>query len=134
MLKKSSIFALAIAVAACGTDDTADTDFAAMEADTQTMATPDPVQPTPRATAELRNAQNEVVGTATLEETGTAVRIDLEITNRGRRRTPVLRVVDAVSGTRGADLGRGGHGRWHRAGSGCCSDRGGAATARSTPQ
>ena len=81
MLKKSSIFALAIAVAACGTDDTADTDFAAMEADTQTMAAPDPVQATPRATAELRNAQNEVVGTATLEETGTAVRIDLEITN-----------------------------------------------------
>lgn len=38
---------------------------------------------------------------------GTPSRIDLEITNRGRRRTPVLRVVDAVSGTRGADLGLG---------------------------
>lgn len=38
---------------------------------------------------------------------GTPSRIDLQITNRGRRRTPVLRIVDAVSGTRGADLGLG---------------------------
>ncbi|QGG95560.1 DUF58 domain-containing protein [Actinomarinicola tropica] len=38
---------------------------------------------------------------------GTPSRIDLEITNRGRRRTPVLRITDAVSGTRGADLGLG---------------------------
>lgn len=38
---------------------------------------------------------------------GTPSRIDLEITNRGRRATPVLRLVDAVSGTRGADLGLG---------------------------
>lgn len=38
---------------------------------------------------------------------GTPSRIDLEITNRGRRATPVLRLVDAVSGTRGADLGVG---------------------------
>src|SRR5690606_33871957 len=81
MLKKSTIFALALAVAACGTDDTADSDFAAMDADTQMAATPDPVQQAPRATAELRDAQGEVVGTATLEETGNAVRIDLEITN-----------------------------------------------------
>ena len=36
---------------------------------------------------------------------GTPSRIDLEITNRGSRRTPVLRLLDAVSGTRGADLG-----------------------------
>jgi len=35
---------------------------------------------------------------------GTASRIDLEITNIGRRGTPVLQVVDAVSGTHGADL------------------------------
>lgn len=35
---------------------------------------------------------------------GTPSRIDLEITNVGRRSTPVLRLVDAVSGTRGADL------------------------------
>jgi uncharacterized protein (DUF58 family) len=35
---------------------------------------------------------------------GTPSRIDLEITNVGRRSTPVLQVVDAVSGTRGADL------------------------------
>ena len=38
---------------------------------------------------------------------GTPSRIDLEITNRGRRATPVLRLLDAVSGTRGADLGLG---------------------------
>ncbi len=35
---------------------------------------------------------------------GTPSRIDLEVTNVGRRATPVLQVVDAVSGTRGADL------------------------------
>lgn len=38
---------------------------------------------------------------------GTPSRIDLEITNRGSRPTPVLRLLDAVSGTRGADLGLG---------------------------
>lgn len=36
---------------------------------------------------------------------GSPSRIELEVTNRGTRPTPVLRVVDAVSGTRGADLG-----------------------------
>ncbi|MBK5224261.1 MAG: DUF58 domain-containing protein [Acidimicrobiia bacterium] len=38
---------------------------------------------------------------------GTPSRIDLQITNRGTRPTPVLRLLDAVSGTRGADLGLG---------------------------
>jgi uncharacterized protein (DUF58 family) len=36
---------------------------------------------------------------------GSPSRIELEVTNRGTRPTPVLRIVDAVSGTRGADLG-----------------------------
>jgi uncharacterized protein (DUF58 family) len=35
---------------------------------------------------------------------GSPSRIDLEVTNVGRRTTPVLQLVDAVSGTRGADL------------------------------
>ena len=35
---------------------------------------------------------------------GSASRVDLSVTNRARRRTPVLRMRDAVSGTRGADL------------------------------
>ena len=35
---------------------------------------------------------------------GSPSRIDLEVTNVGRRATPVLQLVDAVSGTRGADL------------------------------
>lgn len=35
---------------------------------------------------------------------GSPSRIELEVTNRGPRPTPVLRITDAVSGTRGADL------------------------------
>lgn len=35
---------------------------------------------------------------------GSPSRIELEVTNRGDRITPVLRILDAVSGTRGADL------------------------------
>jgi uncharacterized protein (DUF58 family) len=36
---------------------------------------------------------------------GSPSRIELEVTNQGTQPTPVLRIVDAVSGTRGADLG-----------------------------
>jgi uncharacterized protein (DUF58 family) len=36
---------------------------------------------------------------------GSPSRIELEVANRGTRTTPVLRITDAVSGTRGADLG-----------------------------
>jgi uncharacterized protein (DUF58 family) len=36
---------------------------------------------------------------------GSPSRIELEVTNQGDRPTPVLRITDAVSGTRGADLG-----------------------------
>jgi uncharacterized protein (DUF58 family) len=36
---------------------------------------------------------------------GSPSRIELEVVNRGTRTTPVLRITDAVSGTRGADLG-----------------------------
>lgn len=36
---------------------------------------------------------------------GAPSRIELAVTNRSHRPTPVLRIVDAVSGTRGADLG-----------------------------
>jgi uncharacterized protein (DUF58 family) len=36
---------------------------------------------------------------------GSPSRIELEVANRGIRATPVLRITDAVSGTRGADLG-----------------------------
>jgi uncharacterized protein (DUF58 family) len=36
---------------------------------------------------------------------GSPSRIELEVLNRGSRTTPVLRITDAVSGTRGADLG-----------------------------
>lgn len=36
---------------------------------------------------------------------GSPSRIELEVINQGARPTPVLRIVDAVSGTRGADLG-----------------------------
>lgn len=35
---------------------------------------------------------------------GSPSRIELEVTNRGVRATPVLRILDAVSGTKGADL------------------------------
>lgn len=37
--------------------------------------------------------------------TGSPSRIELEVTNRGPRTTPVLQILDGVSGTRGADLG-----------------------------
>lgn len=36
---------------------------------------------------------------------GTPARVELEVTNRGRRPSPVLRLLDPVSGTRGADVG-----------------------------
>ncbi len=36
---------------------------------------------------------------------GSPSRIELEVVNRGSRATPVLRITDAVTGTRGADLG-----------------------------
>ena len=36
---------------------------------------------------------------------GSPSRIELEVANRGARPTPVLRITDGVSGTRGADLG-----------------------------
>ena len=37
--------------------------------------------------------------------TGSPSRIELEVINRGPRTTPVLQILDGVSGTRGADLG-----------------------------
>lgn len=38
---------------------------------------------------------------------GSPGRVEIEVTNRGRRPSPVLRLVDPVSGTRGADVGVG---------------------------
>jgi uncharacterized protein (DUF58 family) len=46
---------------------------------------------------------------------GTPARVELEITNRGNRPAPVLRLLDPVSGTRGADVGVGPLGPGERA-------------------
>lgn len=79
MLRKPSICAMLLFSAACAGDEAADD--AAMQTGTpQDAQTVEPVQETPRATAELRNAENEVVGTATMEEGEAGVRISLEVT------------------------------------------------------
>ena len=80
MLKKTSMLALMMAAAACAADEPAEEPGMDM-ADAPATPAVEPVQSNPRATAELRNAQNDVVGTATLEEGESGVRIALEISN-----------------------------------------------------
>ena len=79
MLRKPSICAMLLVAAACAGDEAAD-DTAMQPGTPQDAQTVEPVQETPRATAELRNAENEVVGTATLEEGEAGVRISLQVT------------------------------------------------------
>ena len=81
MLKRTSILAATLILAACGGDDTAgDTGIQMdpgmdMDAPDVTMdAAPAPL----RATAELRDADNQVVGSVSFEETEAGVRLALD--------------------------------------------------------
>jgi Cu-Zn family superoxide dismutase len=77
MLKKTTICAALLLTAACAGEDASD---AGMVQEEQDMDVAPPVQETPVATAELRDAQGASVGTATLEEGATGVRIALDLT------------------------------------------------------
>lgn len=78
MLKKTSLCATLLLTAACAADEPAEEP--ALDAPAAAPAV-DPVQSTQRATAELRNAEGQLVGTATLEEGESGVRIALEAAN-----------------------------------------------------
>jgi Cu-Zn family superoxide dismutase len=77
MLKKTTICAALLLTAACAGEDTSDAGLVQEEQDTDVAPA---VQATPVATAELRDAQGASVGTATLEEGATGVRIALDLT------------------------------------------------------
>lgn len=78
MLKRTSILAAALVLTACGGDDVADDPAMDMNMD---MASDDTVMQPPqtpqRATAELRDADDQVVGTVSFEESEAGVRVTL---------------------------------------------------------
>lgn len=78
MLKRTSILAAALVLTACGGDDVADDPAMDMNMD---MASDDTVMQAPqtpqRATAELRDADDQVVGTVSFEESEAGVRVTL---------------------------------------------------------
>lgn len=76
MLKKSAACAALLLAAACAAEEP-ETDMAA-DTTMQSQA-PAPAQQNLRATAELRDAQGQSVGTATLEEREGGVRIDVNV-------------------------------------------------------
>jgi superoxide dismutase, Cu-Zn family len=76
MSRKPYMFATLLLAAACAAEEPAE-DTALQDAETETLPA---VQETPGATAELRDAQGQSVGTATLEEGEAGVRIAVELT------------------------------------------------------
>lgn len=81
MRKTTSICAALLLAAACTADDRAEVSDVQTE---ETQAAPPaaaPAQQTLQATAEVRDAQGQTVGTATLQETEAGVRIDLQASN-----------------------------------------------------
>lgn len=78
MLKRTSVLAATLMLAACGGDDVADDPAMDMNMD---MAAGDSVMQPPqtpmRATAELRDANDQVVGTVSFEEIEAGVRVTL---------------------------------------------------------
>lgn len=81
MFRKTAICASMLLAAACAADEPAeDTAALGTPQDTQQMDMATPEQTPQTATAELQNADGEVVATATLEETEAGVRIALEAT------------------------------------------------------
>lgn len=81
MLKRTSILATTLIFVACGGDDTPGDSGMQMDPGMD-MGTPDAtMEPAPaplRATAELRDADNQVVGSVSFEETEAGVRLALD--------------------------------------------------------